>query len=166
VTEAGFVERSFDVVVLNFSLEHVGRPAETVRKVAGLLRPGGVVVIRVPNFAAALQGLSGAVFQLRLPHHCSFFTASSLVRLLEDGGFEPLEIATPFTLLEGVSITCERFPLLDPERWMYSSSYLAGLPRAAALAAITALVQPLTWRRCRRDEGLILQAAARRPRHS
>jgi SAM-dependent methyltransferase len=163
VSEAEFDDATFDVVVLNFSLEHVPRPRETMECVARLLRPGGVTVVRVPNFEAALQGRRGAVFQLRLPHHCSFFTASSLKRLLTDCGLETLETVTPFSLQEGMSVVCELFPLLDPERWMYSSSRFAGLPRASALAAATAAAQPWAWPRCRHGNGLVLHAVARRP---
>ena len=163
VTDADFPESFFDVVVLNFSLEHIHRPGDTMRAVGRLLVPGGVAVIRVPNFDAALQGRSGARFQLRLPHHCSFFSASSLRWLLNDCGLEPLETTTPFSLQEGMSAVCERFPLLDPERWMYSSSRYVGLPRAAALAVATALAQPWAWPRCRQGNGLVLHATARRP---
>ncbi len=46
---APFDDESFDVVVLNHSLEHMFSPIKTLEGVRRLLRPGGMVVIAVPN---------------------------------------------------------------------------------------------------------------------
>jgi len=163
VVEAELPRAYFDVILLNFSLEHVTEPGPVASRVRELLRPGGVTLVRVPNFGAALSGRRGASFQLRLPHHRSFFTAASLTRLLRSSGLEPLAMSTPASLQESMSIVSELVPPLDPERWMYAPRGPASLLRAALLALLAAPVQPWTGARCRRGEGLVLHAAARRP---
>lgn len=40
---------TFDAVVMSHTLEHLLRPVDAVRGVLGLLRPGGVLVLAVPN---------------------------------------------------------------------------------------------------------------------
>ncbi len=159
--EVDLPEAFFDVVVLNFSLEHMEEPRLAARRMSDLLRPGGVVAIRVPNIDAALSGRRGAAFQLQLPHHRSFFGPKSLRRLLEDVGLEVMEIATPLTVLEGVSTACDLIPALDPDRWIHRPSRPANLLRGATLAALAAVALPGAWSRRRDEKGVILYAGAR-----
>jgi 2-polyprenyl-3-methyl-5-hydroxy-6-metoxy-1,4-benzoquinol methylase len=159
--EVDLPEAFFDVIVLNFSLEHMEEPRPAAQKISVLLRPGGVVAIRVPNIDAALSGRRGAAFQLQLPHHRSFFGPKSLRRLLEDVGLEVMEITTPLTLLEGVSTACDLIPALDPDRWIHRPSRPANLLKGAALAALAAVALPGAWSLCRDGKGVILYAGAR-----
>lgn len=43
---------TYDAVVLWHVAEHLRRPEETVRAIARLLRPGGVLLVAVPNFGS------------------------------------------------------------------------------------------------------------------
>lgn len=160
--DADLPKAFFDVIVLNFSLEHMEEPRVAVRRMSDLLRPGGVVAIRVPNADAALSGRRGSAFQLQLPHHRSFFGPKSLRRLLEDAGLQVLEVATPMTLLEGVSTACDLIPTLDPDRWIHQPSKLSSLLKGTALAFVAALALPGVWPRCRDFKGVILYAGARK----
>lgn len=160
--EADLPEAFFDVILLNFSLEHMEEPKVAARRISDLLRPGGVVAIRVPNIDAALSGRKGATFQLQLPHHRSFYGPKSLRRLLEDAGLQVLEIATPMTLLEGVSTACDLIPALDPDRWIHRPSKPSNLLKGAALAVLATLALPGAWPRCRDGRGVILYAGARK----
>ncbi len=159
--EVDLPEAFFDVVILNFSLEHMEEPKAAAQKISDLLRPGGVVAIRVPNIDAALSGRRGAAFQLQLPHHRSFYGPKSLRRLLEDVGLEVMEILTPLTLLEGVSTACDLIPALDPDRWIHRPSSPGSLLKGATLAALAAAALPGAWFRCRDGKGVILYAGAR-----
>jgi SAM-dependent methyltransferase len=42
-------DESYDAVVCNYVLEHIATPAETVREICRVLRPGGVFLFRTPN---------------------------------------------------------------------------------------------------------------------
>jgi 2-polyprenyl-3-methyl-5-hydroxy-6-metoxy-1,4-benzoquinol methylase len=79
---------SFDVITMWQSLEHVHRPLEVLRAAFELLRPGGRVVVAVPN----LDSLPAAWFQenwfgLDLPRHLTHFTPPTLTRMFLTAGF-------------------------------------------------------------------------------
>ena len=80
---------SFDAVVLWHVAEHLHDPATTLRNVASLLRPGGVLMIAVPNFGSpeAKIGKAGW-FHLDVPRHVFHFTSATLRPLLADAGLE------------------------------------------------------------------------------
>lgn len=82
---------SFDVVTMWNSLEHVHHPRETVRSARELLRPGGILVIGVPNFASwGFQTFGQDWFCLDLPRHLTHFTPETLGELLRREDFEIL----------------------------------------------------------------------------
>jgi 2-polyprenyl-3-methyl-5-hydroxy-6-metoxy-1,4-benzoquinol methylase len=79
---------SFDVVVLNHSLEHMPHPLLTLRDVARILRPKGTIHITVPNGASerlTIQKDSWA--GLCFPVHFWFFDAETLLQALHRTGF-------------------------------------------------------------------------------
>jgi SAM-dependent methyltransferase len=90
-----FAPESFDVVVCADVLEHLDDPLGALSWAAGWCRPGGAVVISVPNVAnwqARLRLLRGrweyepcGLFD---SGHLRFFTRASLLQLLSDAGLE------------------------------------------------------------------------------
>jgi len=115
---------------------------------------------RLPSFDAALRGHQGAGFQLKPGCHRSFFGAQSLNQALSYAGMTVLEMGTPFSLLESVSLACQAVPALDPEPLMHGSLRPAALFKAGALAFGALFCMPRAWRRCRQGEGLILHVVA------
>jgi SAM-dependent methyltransferase len=85
---------TYDAVVLWHVAEHLHKPAETVRAIARLLRPGGVLLIAVPNFGSpeARIGRAGW-FHLDVPRHLVHFTPSTLTAILEAAGFRPVKVS-------------------------------------------------------------------------
>ncbi len=80
---------SFDAILFNHSLEHVGDPAATLAAATRLLRPGGLLAIAVPNFDSWHRRLFGSAwFQLDLPRHLQHFDRDSLSGLVERAGLE------------------------------------------------------------------------------
>jgi SAM-dependent methyltransferase len=75
----------FDIVTSFFSLEHIPRPAESMREIANLLRPGGSFYAIVPNVFTNIADFI-------VVDHCNHFTATSLARLMNDAGLDVLEI--------------------------------------------------------------------------
>jgi len=47
----GFLRDTYDVAIFSHVLEHLPQPAEVVRKIAAHVRPGGTIIIAVPNIA-------------------------------------------------------------------------------------------------------------------
>ena len=83
----------FDVVHMSDLLEHVPHPVEMVSVASGLLAPGGLICVVVPNdyspFQRALRTACGyRPWWVAPPHHINYFDFGSLGRLLENAGFE------------------------------------------------------------------------------
>lgn len=80
---------SFDAVIFNHSFEHVPDPLGSLKRAHGLLRPGGLLGLTVPNFANWQRRRFGADwFQLDLPRHLQHFEPSSLAYVARRAGFD------------------------------------------------------------------------------
>ncbi|HTW77143.1 MAG TPA: class I SAM-dependent methyltransferase [Thermoplasmata archaeon] len=79
-----FANASFDLIVASHVLEHLYDPLEALRSFRSILRPGGRLVIGVPNFDSFPSRLfHRATYDfLDVPRHLVFFTPSSLRRAL------------------------------------------------------------------------------------
>lgn len=92
--ESPYEPESFDAVVLWHVLEHVPDPAEALAKAREILRPGGLLVIAVPNFESLQARFSGRHwFHLDVPRHYHHFGVSVLKRMLESAGFSIADIS-------------------------------------------------------------------------
>jgi 2-polyprenyl-3-methyl-5-hydroxy-6-metoxy-1,4-benzoquinol methylase len=78
----------FDAITFWDSLEHLPNPRAILGEAARLLRPGGIVVIGLPNLGGyQAQHFGEDWFGLSLPHHFYHYTRATLTRLLESCGF-------------------------------------------------------------------------------
>jgi len=83
-----FPAASFDLVLMRSYLEHEAHAGAVLSGVARVLKPGGHVLIKVPNAACWNARLRGARWPgVRHPDHVNYFTARHLRRLLQDCGF-------------------------------------------------------------------------------
>jgi SAM-dependent methyltransferase len=73
-------------------IEHLARPREAIRKCAEVLEPGGLVVIGTANERSLARRLRGARWGYFMPGHVVYFSDRNLPRLLEQEGFEVLEV--------------------------------------------------------------------------
>jgi SAM-dependent methyltransferase len=81
---------AFDAITLSHVIEHLHDPAENLRRINLLLRPGGLLWIATPNLQAlGLRRFGRDWLNLDPPRHLVLFTRASLERLLRDTGFEP-----------------------------------------------------------------------------
>ena len=85
---------SFDAVVLGDVIEHLIDPGAALDRIAGLLAPGGVVYLALPDAGSALARRMGPRWWSVIPTHVQYFTRASLMTLLRRRGFEPLFAAT------------------------------------------------------------------------
>jgi len=137
--DAGYEAGFFDQVVIWHVLEHVADPRGTLEEVARILRPGGRLIVAVPNFSSAQARWTGAAwFHLDLPRHLYHF---------------PLAVGTP--------LLAASEPLrLDPERPQLLRSLTAQRPLHPA-------APPLRLRRARlRRSHALLAVALARPGHA
>jgi SAM-dependent methyltransferase len=90
---ADVAPESFDAVTMWNSLEHVYHPRETVRHASKALRPGGVLVVGVPNFDSwGYRTFQHEWHGLELPRHLTHFTPKTLTATLEAEGYRVLSI--------------------------------------------------------------------------
>lgn len=83
-----FAAESFDAAVTVSYLEHEPRPMEVTRRIHELLRPGGLLINKVPNYASLLRILLREHWSgYRFPEHVQYFTPRTLARLMQEAGF-------------------------------------------------------------------------------
>jgi methionine biosynthesis protein MetW len=94
-----FAEGSFDLVVLADVLEHLSDPGAGLARALRWCRPGGAVLVSVPNVAhwqARLQLLRGRWPQTDSgtfdASHLRWFTCDALAALLTDSGLRDVEL--------------------------------------------------------------------------
>jgi 2-polyprenyl-3-methyl-5-hydroxy-6-metoxy-1,4-benzoquinol methylase len=83
-----FARETFDVVTSFQVFEHLPDPADVLAKIVGLLRPGGLVLIEVPNIATWSVRLLGRRHRHFVADHLNFFSAETLGALMERAGLE------------------------------------------------------------------------------
>jgi SAM-dependent methyltransferase len=83
-----FATSTFDAVVVWHVLEHLPEPRRTLAEVARCLRPGGILVVAVPDAAGVAARLGReAWLGLDVERHLYHFTARTLADLLAGAGF-------------------------------------------------------------------------------
>lgn len=84
-----FEPNSFDVVSLWHVIEHVPSPTETLGQMNSILKPGGKLVLVMPNINSTLARRYGPYwFPMELPRHFTHFDRSSLRKILTKSGFQ------------------------------------------------------------------------------
>lgn len=86
--QAGYRDNFFDAIILWHVLEHLPHPDRTLAEIRRILKPGGRLILAVPNFGS-LQARQTAHnwFHLDLPRHLYHFTPETLTRLLASHAF-------------------------------------------------------------------------------
>jgi SAM-dependent methyltransferase len=89
--EANLPAAFFDVITLFSTVEHLAEPVAVLQECRRLLRDGGILVIKTPNFSSLNRRLlRGGWSGYKLPEHRFFFTPSGIRRLFGRVGLEPL----------------------------------------------------------------------------
>jgi SAM-dependent methyltransferase len=102
--QAGFPSGFFDYVRANHSFEHISCPSETLEEIRRIMRPGGRLLIGVPN----ADGLNARIFRqywwyLGAPVHPFTYSIRTLPQLLERHHFDAVRVTynSDFTGLLG-----------------------------------------------------------------
>lgn len=92
LSEAAFPDEFFDCVVVWHVLEHLIDPAGTMREIERITKPGGVLIIAVPNYSSLQAKIWGKDwFHLDPPRHLYHFSVQSLIKLVESSGFNGMK---------------------------------------------------------------------------
>jgi 2-polyprenyl-3-methyl-5-hydroxy-6-metoxy-1,4-benzoquinol methylase len=93
---AEYPSKSFDVVTMWDYIEHSIDPASDLSKAADVLRTGGILMLSTGDAASIVARVSGRRWHLLTPrHHNFFFTAETMLRYLDEKGFELLYVGHP-----------------------------------------------------------------------
>jgi 2-polyprenyl-3-methyl-5-hydroxy-6-metoxy-1,4-benzoquinol methylase len=146
----------FDAISMNHVIEHVHDPAETLRKVFELLRPGGQLFIETPNLDALGHLLFGPNWRgLETPRHLVLFNHRSLADALRAQGFVNIRYRRRPSMFREFSIRSARMAAgLDP----YGKSQGDGVPVPGVLDRIRAAFT--------REHSEFLTLTCERPRES
>lgn len=93
----------YDVVNLSEVLEHIPEPGKFLPIVTRLLKPGGILLVMVPNEYNPLQSAIRNVLQknpwwVAPPHHLNYFDIDSLKKLIEKSGCLVFDYETTFPM--------------------------------------------------------------------
>ncbi|HUE17286.1 MAG TPA: class I SAM-dependent methyltransferase [Planctomycetaceae bacterium] len=163
--DAGYAAASFDEVIVWHVLEHLPDPRRTLQEIGRILKPGGRLIVAVPNYSSVQARWSGAAwFHLDLPRHLFHFPLAGLRRLLVDSGFA-LRSEHHFSLRQNpfgwVQSALNRFGQLPrnglytllksrpgaapayglPARVVFRLAYWMGMPLACGLSVAEALAR-------------------------
>lgn len=118
--ECRYSDAVFDVVTLFYVLEHLPEPLRYLREINRILKPGGLLLVRVPHTTPLVKAFK--IFGIRnqlydAPSHLSDFSPRTITYALEKTGFDnihtfPGGYTRPFSLGEKV-LSCSSGLLAD-----------------------------------------------------
>ena len=143
IDDASVAPGSLDAATLWHVLEHLDEPGAALERIAGWLRPGGLLLVGVPNLGG-VQARLGADrwYHLDVPRHRTHFTLAGLHALLRAHGLEPVSTAhvllehNPFGLWQSVVSRATRTP-----SWLYHA-LKHNAPLMSRDAVVTVLALP------------------------
>ena len=93
ILDAELPSSAYDVVAFWHVLEHLDDPVAALHRVRPTLRPGGCLIIEVPNWSSLIARLTGSYwFHLDLPRHRVHFTPASLRRAVALADFRVIRL--------------------------------------------------------------------------
>lgn len=126
LSEAGYADGRFDVVIASELLEHVSHPGELISEVARILRPGGLLWATTPNIRGLSSRLLGLNWTTVSPDHLHLFSPKGITCLLQSAGFRRVRIdsqgVNPFELWHAL---------------LHRDQFLKADPAAAVTARVT-----------------------------
>ena len=162
VDSVDFPGASFDVVTFLDVIEHLRDPAAALRRIAGWLKPSGLLLMGTPDGDSLWRRILGPKWWCIREAHLFYFSRRSLVLLLRSAGLAPVRFMT-----QGRYLAPGRLARLFgdfcagpvPER---SAGYRAGLAGGRPSGSPRRGSGPMLWV----DPGDQILSLARRPERS
>lgn len=154
---------NYDVAVLSNVLEHSLNPREMLLHVHRILKPGGQVWISCPNSRSWLRSIFGRFWiNWHVPFHIVQFSPTTLRRLLEDAGFNNIQIKheTPALWVAHSLVSRLYAKPGQPTKKLRSAPLIAFL-----ILAIRGIFFPILWlgNRLGRGDCLVVRAVRAGP---
>lgn len=93
--EESYPKDHFDVITAFQVFEHLPDPANILRLLTGFLKPGGLILIEVPNIDTWTVKLLGKRHRHFVSDHLYFFSAKTLEKMLRQAGLTTLSTTFP-----------------------------------------------------------------------
>ena len=116
--QSGNVREDYDLVLYQFVLEHLADPATELRDIAGVLAPGGRLVLTLPSMDALELKVFGGSYRSFRSDHLHIFSRRSIALLLKNAGFTVRHMKTECSahLLAGFYSRAELQAIYDSGR--------------------------------------------------
>lgn len=112
LTTAKIAPASVDMITFYHSLEHVFSPSATLRAALAALKPGGQLLVAVPNFGSSERRMFGKSWDwLQMPTHLYHFNRATLSKMVAAAGFVDIDVRYSF---HGYSVDTARAGALRP----------------------------------------------------
>ena len=84
-----FEKNFFSAAIMSAYFEHESAPREVLQKVMRVLRPGALLIIKVPNYGCLNRIVMGQKWcGFRYPDHVNYWTPETLTKIIKDTGLE------------------------------------------------------------------------------
>jgi 2-polyprenyl-3-methyl-5-hydroxy-6-metoxy-1,4-benzoquinol methylase len=93
--EETFPPESFDAITAYQVFEHLPDPVQVMRMLIKALKPGGALLIEVPNIDNLLTRIMGPRHRHFVADHLNFFSSSTLSKLMQDNGLKVVSVTYP-----------------------------------------------------------------------
>jgi 2-polyprenyl-3-methyl-5-hydroxy-6-metoxy-1,4-benzoquinol methylase len=90
--------RQFDIITMWDVLEHIDKADEFLAKCSKLTRPGGFLVLQVPQIDSYLARHRGDEWKMMGLDHVNYFGKKTIRQILEKNGYEVLKIKSSYEL--------------------------------------------------------------------
>ncbi len=147
ILDAEYPEESFDVVTLYHVLEHLPDLSASLVKIRRILKPDGVLILQVPNFASRQRRLFGRRWSLYdPPRHLQDFTPQTLDKVLKDNGLVMTHVDTRMGFWHPPGYVLSMFPSLDPQfAWATETKKTSSLFKRIMWVSLTVAFSPVAW---------------------
>jgi 2-polyprenyl-3-methyl-5-hydroxy-6-metoxy-1,4-benzoquinol methylase len=108
--------RSFDVITVWHVLEHLEEPDAILTVLAECLKPGGKVIVAVPNAESLFARLSFDHWIWTMPWHLHYFTKTSLQRMMDRSGLSVKSTTTDIGDVAALELLVGGVVLRTPSR--------------------------------------------------
>lgn len=95
IEDVSFPDNYFDAVTAFYVLEHLADPFTTLKKIFQMMKPQGVLILRVPHTTPIVQFLSFFKLNVNLydvPYHLYDFSPKTISLLLKKSGFSTVRV--------------------------------------------------------------------------
>jgi 2-polyprenyl-3-methyl-5-hydroxy-6-metoxy-1,4-benzoquinol methylase len=158
IDEIKLPKNSYDLVIMVQTIEHVAEPAEVLRAVRDILKPGGKVVVVTDNtdsfdFKLFKKSHWGGY---HFPRHWNLFNRKSLTKLVEKTGFEIEKLTTQVSPVNWVYSFHNKFVDESKPEWLVNQFTLKSTVSLSAFTMLDIVLQKF-------GRGGLINATLRKP---